>query len=213
MILPEHEAKELLEKAQVPVIPTRIIDSLQDAEEAVEQMGYPLVLKLSTGRYSHKTDVGGVFLNIEDMPALLRAYDELTNLREKLDPEAVIIIEPMAPPGAEFFIGIQRHDSFGLVMSLGLGGVWLELIKDVSFRLLPAGRSDFKEMLSELKTWPKLRDGFRNLPPVNADHLIDLMEKVSELSLRQANMSEMDMNPVIAYADQAVVVDARIVMA
>ena len=213
MILPEHEAKELLEKAQVPVIPTRIIDSLQDAEDAVEHMGYPLVLKLSTGRYSHKTDVGGVILNIEDMPALVRAFEELTNLREKLDPEAAIIIEPMAPAGAEFFIGIQRHESFGLVMSLGLGGVWLELFKDVSFRLLPAGKPDFKEMLSELKSWPKLRDGFRNLPPASSDNLIELMEKVGELSLRQTDILEMDINPVIAYADQAVVVDARIVTA
>ncbi len=211
MILPEHEAKELLEKAQVPIVPTRIIDSLQDAADAAEQMGYPLVLKLSSSRYSHKTEVGGVFLNLEDRSAVARAYDELIRLRQKLHGEAAIIVEPMAPPGAEFYIGVQRHDGFGLVISLGLGGVFLELFKDVSFRLLPARRSDFCEMLNELKTWPKLRKGFRNLPPVGDDHLIDLMDKVAGLSLAREDIVEMDMNPVMAYADRALVVDARIV--
>lgn len=211
MILPEHEAKELLEKAHVPVIPTRIIDSWEDIEAEIEKIGYPVVLKLSSGRFSHKTEIGGVHLNIQDEPQLTRAHAELVKLRNELDDAGAIIIESMAPAGAEFFIGIQRREGFGPVMSFGLGGVWLELFKDVTFRLLPAKRSDFHEMLTELKTWPKLRDGFRSLAPVGAESVLDVMERVSQFVMNREEIQEMDLNPILAYADRTVVVDARIV--
>jgi len=211
MILPEHEAKELLEKAHIPVVPTRTVDSFEEADTEARKMGYPVVMKLSSGRFSHKTDIGAVFLNIQDKPGLQKSYAELTGLRDKLDRQAAIIVEPMAPEGAEFFIGIQRHESFGLVMTMGLGGVWLELFKDVAFRLLPATRSDFREMLSELKGWPKLRAGFRNLPPVDSENMLQLMERVAEFILKRDEILEMDLNPIMAYPDRALVVDARMV--
>ncbi len=210
MILPEHEAKQFLQKAQIPVAPTTIINSKEDAQAQAREIGYPVVLKLSTSRFSHKTDIGGVLLNIKDDDALHRAFAELTQLRERLDPEAAIIIEPMVKPGAELFIGFQRHPGFGPVISLGLGGVWLELLKDVTFRLLPAERYDFREMLTELKSWPKLRDGFRHLPPADAEQVVDLMESLATFALAQPEVQEMDLNPVMVYPDRALVVDARI---
>lgn len=212
MILPEHEAKQLLQKAQIPVAPTTIIDSMENARTQAREIGYPVVLKLSTSRFSHKTDVGGVLLNITDDEAVHQAFTELTQLRERLDPAAAIIIEPMVSPGAELFIGFQRHPGFGPVISLGLGGVWLELVKDVAFRLLPAERYDFQEMLTELKSWPKLRDGFRHLPAVNADKVVDLMESIATFALEQPDTQEMDLNPVMVYSEHALVVDARIAM-
>jgi len=212
MILPEHEAKQLLQKAQIPVAPTTLIDSMEDARAQAREIGYPVVLKLSTSRFSHKTDVGGVLLNINDDEALHRAFTELSQLRERLDPAAAIIIEPMASPGVELFIGFQRHPGFGPVISLGLGGVWLELVKDVAFRLLPAERYDFQEMLTELKSWSKLRAGFRHLPAVNADKVVDLIESIATFALEQPDVQEMDLNPVMVYPDHALVVDARIAM-
>jgi succinyl-CoA synthetase beta subunit len=213
MILPEHEAKELLKSAQIPVVPTAVIESLEEAEREIkDHMGYPVVLKLSSGRYSHKTEIGGVFLNLGDKSALAKAFGDLAELREKLDRQASIIIEPMAPAGAELYLGAQRHPSFGPVISYGVGGVWLELFKEVAFRLLPAKRSDFKEMLTELKTWPKLRDGFRNLAPADPEHVVELMEHLSDFFLSRKDVLEIDLNPVMAYPDRTVVVDARIVL-
>ncbi|MEN6483636.1 MAG: acetate--CoA ligase family protein, partial [Syntrophobacteraceae bacterium] len=121
-------------------------------------------------------------------------------------------VEPMAPPGAEFFIGIQRHPCFGLLISFGTGGIWLELIKDVSFRLLPATRGDLLEMFQELRSWPRLRQGFRHLPPVNPEPLVDIMEQIGSMSLEWPVLMEMDLNPVIAGPEGAVVADARIVL-
>lgn len=211
MILAEHEAKELLDKARIAVVPTRLVDSLEEAENESQKIGYPVVMKLSSGRFSHKTDIGGVFLNIQDKQELEKSYAKLTKLRDKLDKQAGVIVEPMAPAGAEFFIGIQRHESFGPVMSMGLGGVWLELLKDVTFRLLPATRSDYREMLTELKAWPKLKTGFRNLPPVDLENMLQLMERIGDFILQREDILEMDLNPIMAYADRALVVDARMV--
>jgi acyl-CoA synthetase (NDP forming) len=117
----------------------------------------------------------------------------------------------MAPEGAELFIGVQRHPQFGLVMSLGLGGVWLELFHDVAFRLLPAREVDFREMLSELKTWPKFSKGFRHLPPVDGERIVELMQQVAQFVLSRPQLKEMDLNPVIAGASGVSVVDAAIV--
>lgn len=212
MILPEHEAKQLLQKAHIPVAPTIVIESGDDARTQAKEIGYPVVLKLSTARFSHKTEIGGVLLNITDEEALLRAFTELTQLRQRLDPAAAIIIEPMVAPGVELFIGFQRHQGFGPVISLGLGGVWLELLKDVAFRLLPAERYDFREMLTELKSWPQLHEGFRHLPPVDADKVMDLLESIAAFALERSDIEEMDLNPVIVHPDRALVVDARIAM-
>lgn len=213
MILAEYEAKRLLEQAQIPVIPVKSVRSFDDAAIEAQAIGYPVVLKLSTAEFSHKTDIGGVFLNLRNRGELERAFAEVAELRDRLDPDGNIIIEAMADPGAEFFVGTQRHSSFGPVMSLGIGGVWLELFKDVSFRLLPATRVDFEDMLQELKAWPKLHEGFRHLAPVQAEPLVALMATVAAFVLEKTEIEEMDLNPIIVYADRALVVDARIVVA
>ena len=212
MILAELEAKELLEKAGIPVVPTRAVSSLEQAVEEAKNMGYPVALKLSSALYVHKTEIGGVLLHIQNDAELERDFRKLEGIREKLDPAALIVVEPMAPAGAEFFIGIQRNPSFGLLISFGLGGVWLELIKDVAFRLLPATRSDLQEMFQELASWPKLQKGFRSLPPVAAEPLVDLMEQLGSLAVEWPVLMEMDLNPVIAGSTGPVVADARIVL-
>lgn len=212
MIVAEYEAKDILEQSGIPVVPARDAATVERAAEEANHLGYPVALKLSGSLYVHKTEVGGVLLNIEDDRELERAFQRLQGIRERLDPSARIIVEPMAPPGAEFFIGIQRHPSFGLLISFGTGGIWLELIKDVSFRLLPATRGDLLEMFQELRSWPRLRQGFRHLPPVNPEPLVDIMEQIGSMSLEWPVLMEMDLNPVIAGPEGAVVADARIVL-
>jgi succinyl-CoA synthetase beta subunit len=212
MILAEYEAKRLLEESNIPVVPVRVVDSTDAARLEAERFGYPVVLKLCSAVHTHKTEVGGVILDIGDSEQLEQSMVKLSNLRDRLDPRAVIIVEPMAKSGAELFIGVQKHEKFGLVISLGLGGIWLELLQDVSFRLLPARRCDYREMLSELQAWPKLRSGFRHLPAVDETQLLDLIERVGAFASARPDLREMDLNPVMAYADRAVVVDARMVM-
>jgi hypothetical protein len=212
MVLAEKEAKELLEQAGIPVVPVKTVSSPGEAETRAQVMGYPVVLKLSSSIHSHKTEIGGVRLNLQNAAELVNAYQDLAHLGRQLDPDAAIIIEPMAAAGAELFLGAQRHDDFGWVMTLGLGGIWLELIQDVAFRLLPAGRQDFREMLDELHSWPKLRDGFRHLPAVGAEPLVDLMERVAAFALSHPGLQEMDLNPVLGFPDRALVVDARMVL-
>jgi succinyl-CoA synthetase beta subunit len=213
MILPEHEANQLLAAAGIPMIPLRTVDSATETKTAAAALGYPVVLKLSSSEYTHKTEVGGVCLNLTNEVDVADAFEKLKELREKLDPRASIIMEPMAPAGAELFIGFQHHPQFGPVLSLGFGGISLELFQDVAFRLLPAKEADYREMLGELKCWPKLRKGFRNLPPVDEKQVLDLMARMAEVALSQPGLRELDLNPVVVRSDGAMVVDATIILA
>ncbi len=107
-------------------------------------------------------------------------------------------MEPMAPAGAELYVGFQHHPLFGPVISVGLGGMLLELTGDVAFRLLPAGKADFLEMLGELNAWPKLKKGFRHFPAVSEDNLLEIISKVADLALSREDIKELDLNPVVA---------------
>jgi succinyl-CoA synthetase beta subunit len=212
MILPEHEANRFLTAARIPMIPLRTVNSADEAKQAAAGLGYPVVLKLSSALHTHKTEVGGVVLNIADDQQLEEAFGKLRALRERLDPRAILILEPMAGSGAEFFVGFQRHRQFGPVLTFGLGGITLELFKDVAFRLLPACAADFREMLSELKAWPKMRSGFRNLPPVDEERTIRLLEQVTACVLDHPEILELDMNPVLMGAEHTTVLDATIIL-
>jgi succinyl-CoA synthetase beta subunit len=212
MILAEHDAKNLLMEASIPVIAVRSIRSLDHALMEAADTGYPVVLKISSSLHTHKTEVGGVILNIRNPEELQSAYASLDEIRNRLDPEAAIIMEEMAPPAAELFVGVQRHPAFGPVISMGMGGIWLELFQDVSFRLLPATRGDFREMATELKCWPKLVHGFRHLPPAGLEPLLSFLGKVGALVSTRPDILEMDLNPIALYPDRAVAVDARIVL-
>lgn len=212
MILPEHESNRLLTSAGIPMIPARAVSSVDNAGREAAILGYPVALKLSSSLHTHKTEIGGVILNIANYHELEDAFAKLLSLRERLDPESVIIMEPMAGAGAEFFVGFQRHPQFGPVLSFGLGGVFLELFKDVAFRLLPARAADFREMLSELKSWPKMRNGFRNLPPVDEERVIGLLGQVSEFVLDRADIGELDLNPVLMSSEGATVLDATVIL-
>jgi acyl-CoA synthetase (NDP forming) len=212
MILPEHEANRMLADAGMPMIAMREVKSAEDARMRAGDLGCPVALKLSSVLYSHKTEVGGVLLNLASEEDVGKAFEKLEKLRDSLDSRASIIMEPMAPTGTEFFIGFQLHPQFGPVMGLGLGGVWLELIQDVTFRLLPARMADFREMCAELKSWSKLQRGYRNLPPLDEGILTNLMEKTAEVALSHPEIVELDLNPVVVRSDGAIIVDARVLI-
>ena len=211
MVLPEHEANRLLSEAGISVISLAKVDSAEHASATASELGYPVAMKLSSAKYTHKSEIGGVLLNLRTGSDVKKAYGQMGALREKLDPDAQIIMEPMCPEGAELFIGYQLHAQFGPVISIGLGGTFLELTEDVAFRLLPARTVDFREMLGELHSWPKLKKGFRGLPPANEDHILLMLERLSAFVLARPDVSEIDLNPVVIATDGALAVDARIV--
>ena len=212
MILPEHEANRLLSGAGIPMIPLRAVHSAEEARKEAASLGYPVVLKLSSSIHTHKTEIGGVVLNISNDHQLQEAFAKLQALRQQIDRQAIIILEPMAGTGAEFFVGFQSHRQFGPVLSFGLGGISLELFKDVAFRLLPARAADFREMLSELKSWPKMHSGFRNLPPVDEERVIRLLEQVAEFVLDHPEIQELDLNPVLMGSEDTTVLDATVIL-
>ncbi len=212
MILPEYEANKMLALAGIPMIPVEEAASSKELQRQAERLGFPVALKLSSAKHTHKTEIGGVLVNIATGIELQEAFSKLTALRERLDPEAKIIIEPMASSGAEFFIGYQDHPLFGPIISLGLGGVSLELFKDVAFRLLPARTADFKEMLKEIESWPAIRKGFRNLPPIEEERVIELLGQVAELTGSCKGLKELDLNPVIFLKERIVIADATVIL-
>lgn len=212
MILPEHDANRLLAEAGMPVVPMAIVKSPREAKREAGALGYPVALKLSSARHTHKSEIGGVALNLQNGGEVEKGFLRLDGLRERLDGDAKIILEPMAPEGAELFLGYQRHPQFGPVMSFGLGGIFLELTRDVAFRLLPARAADFEEMLEELGAWPRLKKGFRHLPPVGEGGVLRLMEQVADFALSRRDLRELDFNPVIARSEDVWLVDATIVL-
>lgn len=213
MILPEHEANRMLAAAGIPMIPLATVNSAEEAAKAATILGYPVALKFSSAVHTHKTEIGGVILDIGDETELAEAFGKLHTLRGRLDPDAVLILEPMAGLGAEFFVGFQRHPQFGSVLSFGLGGTSLELFRDVAFRLLPARAADFREMLWELKSWPRIRGGFRNLPPVGEENVVHFLLQAADFVLSRPDIDEVDLNPVVIGSQGPTVTDATIVLA
>jgi acetate---CoA ligase (ADP-forming) subunit beta len=215
MLLNEVEAKSMLKKAGVAVTETRLAASKEEALKISRELGFPVVLKIVSPDVVHKSDSGGVKLNLKNAEEAGKAYDEIMASVKKAYPEAKILgvsVQAMARPGVETIIGVSKDKQFGPVIMFGLGGVWVELLKDVSFRLAPISGYDASEMIREIKGY-KLLTGFRGQPPVKIPELEKMLLAVSEFIAANPQVNELDLNPVFASADGAVAVDARIVVA
>jgi acyl-CoA synthetase (NDP forming) len=162
----------------------------------------------------HKTDAGGVKLNLKTSAQVAKAYDDIMkSVREKY-PEARIqgvSVQKMAKPGVEVIIGMSKDAQFGPVIMFGLGGVWVEVLKDVAFRIVPLEPRDAREMIQEIKGRPLL-EGYRGQDPVDQANLEKMILKVSGFVEQHPEIKELDLNPVFAYKDGAVAVDARVVL-
>jgi acyl-CoA synthetase (NDP forming) len=163
---------------------------------------------------SHKSDAGGVKVNLKDKAAVEQAYDDIMSSCKKYKPDANIegvSVQQMAKPGVEIMIGMVNDASFGPVVAFGLGGIFVELLKDVAFRIVPFDKNDAAEMIDEIKG-KKLLDGFRGSEPVDKEYLQNILLKLSDFLEKTEGIKEIDMNPIFAYKDGAVVVDARIII-
>lgn len=212
--LTEIEAKEILEEAGINCTTTQLATSKEEAVRLSEATGYPVVLKVSSVDISHKSDMGGVKVNLNDKEAVESAFDEIMGAARTKHPDADvegISVQRMAAPGLEVIMGMTRDPSFGPVLMFGLGGVFVEVLKDVAFRIVPLEAIDAAEMINEIKG-KKLLEGFRGQPPVDVPFLEQMLLKLSAFAERVDGIAEIDMNPVFAYESEAVVVDARIIL-
>jgi len=213
-LLNEVEAKQLLHDAGVPIVTTVLATTLEEAQEHAEKVGYPVVLKIVSPDIVHKSDVGGVKVGLQDAAGVAAAFEEIVANAKKAVPEASITgvaVQNMASEGTEVIVGMTTDPQFGPVMMFGLGGIMVEVLKDVSFRLVPLKERDARQMVEEIKGRAVL-EGVRGRPPVDKNALCDAILKVSEFIECHPEVQELDLNPMIAYPDGVIAVDARIII-
>ena len=213
-LLTEVEAKEILRKAGIPVIETRLAKTKKEAISLSKEIGFPVAMKIVSTDISHKSDAGGVKLGLANAAQVGKAYsDMMVSIRQKL-PEAKIqgvSMQKMARPGVEVIIGMSKDAQFGPVIMFGLGGILVEVLKDVSFRIVPLTKRDAAEMVKEIKGYALLQ-GYRGQEPVDIPSLEGLIVRVSDFIEQNPQIKELDLNPLIAYKDGVVAVDARIIL-
>jgi acyl-CoA synthetase (NDP forming) len=213
-LLTEIESKELLKAAHIPVVETRLATSKAEAVELAAKLGFPVVMKIVSPDVVHKSDAGGVKLSIENATQAGKAYSEILSNIKKHYPKAKIIgvsVQKMAKQGIEVIIGMTKDAQFGPVIMFGLGGILVEVLKDVSFRIVPMTKRDASEMITEIKGFPILK-GYRGHDPADVPFLEDLIIKVSDFVEKNPEIKELDLNPVFAYKTGAMAVDARIIL-
>ena len=213
-VLTEIEAKQILSQAGINCTDTRLATSKKEAVALCKEIGYPAVLKISSVDITHKSDAGGVKVNLKDKAAVEKAYDDIMASCTSKYPDANIegvAVQGMAKIGTEVIIGMTKDPSFGPVLMFGLGGIFVEVLKDVAFRIVPLDKNDASEMIQEIKG-KKLLEGYRGEDPADIPYLEDMLLKLSDLVDKLGGIAEIDMNPVFAYKKGAVVVDARIIL-
>lgn len=212
--LSEAEAKDLVRAAGIPVVATVLVQSQRRAVAVARDLGFPVALKIASPDIIHKSDAGGVVLGLKNASEVTRAYRDIMAAVAEKAPQARIdgiTVQQMAPPGVEVIIGMSKDPQFGPVLMFGLGGILVELLKDISFRIIPLTARDAMEMMKETKGFPLLT-GYRGHEGVDLDALQSVILKVASFIEATPRIKELDLNPTIAGKSGAVVADARIVL-
>jgi len=210
----EHEAKRLCGLYDMPVTEFHVSESDDEAVEAAKKIGYPVVLKIVSPQVLHKSDAGGVLLGIGDEAELREGYNKIIDNVKSNVPDAKItgiLVQEMAPESTEIIIGSTTDPTFGPTIMFGIGGIFVEILKDVSFRLAPIDQRDAKEMIKEIKAY-KILEGARGNPKVDQDVIVKILLSTSEMLMDCPKIKELDLNPVLAYEDGAKIVDARVIL-
>jgi len=213
-ILTEFESKRALKQVGIPVVEARLAKSQKEAVSISQKIGFPVVLKIMSPDVIHKTDSGGVKLDLKNVSEVRNSFTEIMKSVKKQYPTAVIdgvSVQKMVRPGTEVIVGTSRDAQFGPVIMFGLGGIFVEVLKDVSFRIIPIDRRDAQEMIKEIKGYPLLQ-GYRGKEPVNIPALVEMILKISNFINENPPIRELELNPVFAYKDRVLAVDARITL-
>ncbi|MGC8663902.1 MAG: acetate--CoA ligase alpha subunit [Thermoplasmata archaeon] len=210
----EIEAKEILESYKIPVAKTKLAKSKEEALKLADSLNSPLVAKIVSPQVIHKSDVGGVVLNIKSKEELLIAYDKILNNVKGKVPDAEIIgiaVQEMVPQGTESIIGATKDVQFGPTIMFGLGGIFVEVMKDVSFRIAPFSKSIAIDMIKELNG-KAILEGARGDKPRDIEALSDAISRISQLVTDFPIIKELDANPTLVYENGVTIVDARIIL-
>ena len=211
-MLSEAEGFELLKEHGIPVPEFTVVRTRQEMADAAARTGYPLVMKVISPQIVHKSDAGGVITGIRSITDAEHAFDTISQNVKAFDPSAIIsgfIVEEQKTKGLEILVGGRTDPAFGKVITIGMGGTLVELIRDITIRVLPVSTEDIGAMLQELKAYPLIK-GFRNEPARDKEALVSLIDRVARFFIRSAAIVEFDLNPVFLYEKGACVVDARI---
>jgi acetyltransferase len=203
------EAFEVLQVYGIPVAPYRVIHQKNDLKKAIKEVGSPAVLKVISPEISHKSDAGGVILNIDDLQKAGEAFEKIRKLNRQKS--SGVLIQKMISGGKEVILGGKRDSSFGPVILFGLGGIYVEVLKETSLRVAPINQSEAEEMISELKTTAILK-GVRGERPLDIEALVENLLRLSQLMVDFPEIEGIDINPVIVMEKGAMAVDARIIL-
>jgi acyl-CoA synthetase (NDP forming) len=217
----ENEAKDIMKAYGIPIPPYDTATTPEQAVEKSKKIGFPVVLKILSKDVVHKSDAGGVKINLRDETAVRKAFDEIiANARKygsdkgiQVDLSRGVLVSKFADMGTEVIVGVTRDPQFGHALMFGLGGIFVEVLRDVTFRLVPLTEIDAREMLTEIKA-AKILEGARGQAPRDVDALVGVMLAVSRMIQENPEISELDCNPIFLYdrGKGALVVDARILI-
>lgn len=213
----EYETRIMLEAYGIASVPGDLAGGVEEAVEIAEKAGYPVVLKIVSEDILHKSDSGGIALNINNSDALRVEYRELMERIAKNEPNARIrgvMVEQMAPKGVEVIVGMRRDPTFGPMMMFGLGGTMVELLKDISFKVAPLTSEDIDEMIDSTLAG-KLLKGYRGSPKADIEAVKQVIASLSQLSMDTPAISEIEINPLIVYPEGqgAISLDSRAILA
>jgi acyl-CoA synthetase (NDP forming) len=212
--LTEVESKEFLKQARISIIDTRLATSREEAILLSRKLGFPVALKIASPDIVHKSDTGGVKLELRTANQVGKAYDDIVQTISQKYRQARlhgVSVQKMARPGVEVIIGMSKDAQFGPVFMFGLGGIMVEVLKDISFRIGPLAKRDAAEMIREIQGY-SLLDGYRGQEAVDVSYLEDMLLRISDFVGQNPEVNELDLNPIFAYSDGALVVDARVIL-
>ena len=210
----ETEAKELLKEYGIPVPNFKLIKSENEIIGLAKEINFPIVMKIVSPDIIHKTDAGGVKVGIKDEKEAELAYQEIISKVKKYNKEAQIfgvITYSMISKATEIIIGMIKDPHFGPVVMFGLGGIFVEVLKDISFRILPIEERDAGEMITGIKGYEILK-GARGNPPRDIQAIKEVLLKVSKLTTENPEISEIDLNPIFVFEQGLQVIDARMIL-
>jgi acyl-CoA synthetase (NDP forming) len=210
-VLLDHEAKRLLTSRGIQTSRFRVVESPDEAVQFANDIGYPVVLKGISSQAIHKSEVGGVLLNLRDSDQLIQGYKQIEEKLNAIDPGSTVIVEEMVQGLVEIIVGVTTDNHFGKVLLCGMGGIFTEVFHDTCYGMIPIDELYAKKMINSLRGAPLLL-GYRGRPQADVAALTRIMISVSEMVMDNSRIVELDLNPVIVSEDKAVVVDARIIL-
>ena len=212
--LMEHEAKAICQEYNISVTKFTLARSLEETVKFAEKIGYPVVLKIVSPHILHKSDVGGVLLDLNSPREVEQGYSTILTNVKKLRPNsqiAGILVQEMAPSAVEVIVGAIKDAQFGQTIMFGIGGIFVEVLDDVVFRITPVTQQEAESMITEIKAYKMLK-GYRNQPPSDTKAVAEIISNTSKLVTDYAEIKELDLNPIMVYEKGAKTVDARIIL-